>query len=137
MWTPFVPLPVIVKVPPAIKVARGSRFPLFSAPVEKVTVPRLLPVIFPSLIRVELLRVNPAVFPLRVPPDVCEFYRACEHRHYSVSASKNNLTILFITTFHQDPMNCRFSLLRSPLPQAEAQLPDSILSQPELNRLSL
>src|SRR5215472_14213053 len=68
LGTPLVPLPVIVKVPPPANVAPSCRFPLVNPPVEKDTAPRL-PIMLPNPDRVEPLRVNPALLPLRVPPE--------------------------------------------------------------------
>src|SRR5437879_4614558 len=69
---PPVPFPVITNDPPAAKVPPMVKLPL-NEPVDRVTLPRL-PVTKPipfnpfTAIRVELLRLNPALLPLRVPP---------------------------------------------------------------------
>ena len=69
----------MVKVPPAAKVPDVWRLPDASAPVENDSVPRLMPVCSPFIplmaIRVEPLKVNPPVPPLRVPP---EFVKSTE-----------------------------------------------------------
>jgi len=74
LGTPFVPFPLIVKLPPAANVPPISRDPLANAPVEKVTVPRS-PVTIPLpppkpviAIRVDPVRLSPEVEPARVPP---------------------------------------------------------------------
>jgi hypothetical protein len=69
---PFAPFPVITNDPPAANVPPIVRLPL-NEPVDRVTVPRL-PVTRPipfkpfTAIRIEPLRLNPALLPLRVPP---------------------------------------------------------------------
>lgn len=68
LGTPFVPLPVIVKAPPPAKVAPCCRFPAAKPPVSNVRVHRS-PVMLPTAVRMEPLRVNPALLPLRVPPE--------------------------------------------------------------------
>ncbi len=69
---PLVPLPVISNVPPAANVPPVCKLPV-RAPVLKLIVPRLLPVIRPpprpfTAIRVDPERVKPLLLPDSVPP---------------------------------------------------------------------
>ena len=71
---PSLPLPMIVKLPPGIKVAPPVRVPLLSAPVLKVRFPRSFPVISPlppsplTNISVEPAKLKPLLEPDKVPP---------------------------------------------------------------------
>jgi hypothetical protein len=71
---PFVPLPVISKVPPPANMPPAINEPLVKAPVVNETDPRLLAVMRPppfkpfTPIRVDPERLSPAVVPDRVPP---------------------------------------------------------------------
>ena len=71
---PPVPLPVIVKLPPAANVAPVVRFPDVSAPVVKAKPPKSAPETIPSppmpstTVSAEPVRVRPAEDPVRVPP---------------------------------------------------------------------
>src|SRR5581483_10799247 len=72
---PFVPFPVIVKLPPAAKAPPICNEPLVRTPVEKLTLPSV-PVIKPlpdnpfAAVRVEPESDNPALLPTRIPPEL-------------------------------------------------------------------
>src|SRR5689334_6652729 len=72
---PLVPLPVMVKVPPAAKVPPMSSDPLCRAPVENSRLPRLSPVMMVpnrpvTAVKVEPDKANPLSVPVRVPPEL-------------------------------------------------------------------
>src|SRR5712692_701162 len=95
--TPFVPL--ILKLPPAAKVAPLASEPLVSAPVVKYTPPRLDPVMSPlpfnplMAISVESVKDKPLLLPDSVPPEFAKsisFAQAAIGKTDAKNASKTN-----------------------------------------------
>src|SRR5262249_35226980 len=121
---PLLPLPVTTKLPPAMKVAPCCRSPLDSPAVEKVRVPRspvIMPPLLPCAIRVEPVRVNPALLPLKVPPAFVKSTELFANAAIgSARASKNSSANLFMTTFLPQSNVFLFCSLAAPSPQAEA-----------------
>src|SRR5215467_1516821 len=106
--TPFgippVPLPVTTNDPPAANVPPICKLPLLRAAVENAILPRF-PVTSPNpsksltAIRVEPLRLNPALLPLRVPALLVKSTELANPATGSARASKSNHNIRFIANF--------------------------------------
>src|SRR5215468_12298745 len=115
-----------MKLPPAINVAPFCRSPLDSPAVEKVRVPRspvIMPPLLPCAIRVEPVRVNPALLPLKVPPAFVKSTELFANAAIgSARASKNSSANLFMTTFLPQSKPILFCSLRPHHRKAEAQV---------------